>query len=160
MTQAINFILNNKDISTDLSSGKIVLDFLRHSLRGTKEACREGDCGACLILVGKWDGNAVSYQPVNSCLLPLGEIEGQHIVTIEGLKNNDLTPIQAAIVEEGATQCGYCTPGIALSLTGFFLNSRTLDASAAIAALDGNLCAEFGLNKIVVMSVPQPALKI
>jgi len=148
MTQTIKFILNNKDISTDLPSGKIVLDFLRHSLPGTKEACREGDCGACLILVGKWDGNTVSYQPVNSCLLPLGEIDGQHLVTIECFKNNDLTPIQAAIVNEGATQCGYCTPGIVLSLTGFFLNSRTLDASAAIAALDGNLCRCTGYQSI------------
>ncbi|OAD23328.1 xanthine dehydrogenase, small subunit [Candidatus Thiomargarita nelsonii] len=79
-------------------------------------------------------------------MLPLGEIEAKHIVTIEGLKNNDLTPIQAAIVEEGATQCGYCTPGIVLSLTGFFLNSRTLDA--AIAALDGNLCRCTGYQSI------------
>ncbi len=122
----INFLLNNENISTELPSGMVVLDFLRHSQRlvGTKEGCCEGDCGACLILVGKWDGDTMSYQPVNSCLLPLAELDGKHVVTIEGLNNHELNPIQAAIVSQGATQCGYCTPGIVISLTGFFLSRK------------------------------------
>jgi len=146
----INFLLNNKNISTELPSGMVVLDFLRHSQRlvSTKEGCREGDCGACLILVGKWNGDTVSYQPVNSCLLPLAELDSKHVVTIEGLNNDELNPIQAAIVSQGATQCGYCTPGIVISLTGFFLSKKNFKTQEAIASLDGNLCRCTGYQSI------------
>ncbi len=146
----INFLLNNKNVSTELPSGMVVLDFLRHLQRlvGTKEGCREGDCGACLILVGKLDGDTVSYQPVNSCLLPLAELNGKHIVTIEGLNNQELNPIQQAIVNEGATQCGYCTPGIIISLTGFFLSKKNFETQKAISSLDGNICRCTGYQSI------------
>ncbi|MEN8214811.1 MAG: FAD binding domain-containing protein [Pseudomonadota bacterium] len=146
----ITFILNNKKISTDLPSGMVTLDFIRRSERlvGTKESCREGDCGACLILVGEWDGKAVSYQSINSCLLPLAELHGKHVVTIEGLNNHGLSPIQQAIVDEGATQCGYCTPGIVISLTSFFCNQSHFDENQAIAALDGNICRCTGYQAI------------
>jgi xanthine dehydrogenase small subunit len=146
----INFILNNQEINTDLPSSLVVLDFLRHSqqLIGTKEGCREGGCGACMILVGEWDGEALSYQPVKSCLLALQKISGKHVVTIEGVNNHELNPIQQAIVDEGATQCGYCTPGIVLSLSSFFLNSPLFPEQQAITALDGNICRCRGYQSI------------
>jgi xanthine dehydrogenase small subunit len=149
----ITFILNREKISTNLPRGMPVLDFLRRSQRlsGAREGCREGDCGACLVLVGEWDGKKVSYQPVNSCLLPLAELHGKHIVTIEGLntqKPHDLNPIQQAIAEEGATQCGFCTPGIIISLTSFFCNQSDFDENQAIAALDGNICRCTGYQAI------------
>nr|VFK09696.1 MAG: 2Fe-2S iron-sulfur cluster binding domain-containing protein [Candidatus Kentron sp. LPFa] len=127
-------------------NGSLNLDFLRHSQRlmGTKEGCREGACGSCLILVGETDGDAVSYRAINSCLPPLAEVDGKHVVTIEGLNdrnNRALNPIQQAIMIEGATQCGYyCTPGIVLALTGFFLGNPYPDENEAIAAISGNLC--------------------
>ncbi len=139
----IKFILNRENVTTELPSGMAVLDFLRNhqKLTGTKEGCREGDCGACMILLGKWDGKKICYAPVNSCLLPLGEAAGKHIVTIEGLNSDErLNPIQQAIADEGAAQCGYCTPGMVVALTGFFMNTRHINNHDMIAALDGNIC--------------------
>ena len=128
----IDFILDDRTVRASAPPGGVVLDFLRKSQRivGVKEGCREGVCGACLVLVGEWEGDAISYRSMNSCLLPLGEIEGKHVVTIKGLNNrNDegSSPIQRAILDEGATQCGYCTPGIILALTGLFLGEPHFD---------------------------------
>jgi len=139
----IKFILNQENVTTELPSGMAVLDFLRNhkKLTGTKEGCREGDCGACMILMGKRDGKKICYSPVNSCLLPLGEAAGKHIVTIEGLNSDEqLNTIQQAIADEGATQCGYCTPGMIIALTGFFMNTRHINEHNMISALDGNIC--------------------
>jgi xanthine dehydrogenase small subunit len=146
----VNFILNDKDIATDLLVETCLLDFLRHQQRlvGTKAGCREGDCGACLILVGESKGQLVSYQPANSCLLSLGQVHGKHVITIEGLNQTALTPIQQALLTEGATQCGYCTPGIVLALTGLFFNSLHFDSAQLLAAIDGNLCRCTGYQAI------------
>ncbi len=140
--KAVRFILNDREVETFLYPGKVALDFIRRhqGLPGTKEGCREGECGACTILMGELNGNKVDYKAVASCLLPLGEIEGRHIVTIEGLNSGGLTPVQQALVDEGASQCGFCTPGFVVSLTGFFLTSKTLDYRDAVDALDGNIC--------------------
>jgi xanthine dehydrogenase small subunit len=124
----------------------VTLDFIRgqQKLPGTKEGCREGECGACTVLLGELKDNEVQYKAVASCLLPLGELAGKHIVTIEGINipgaADALTPVQQAITDEGASQCGFCTPGIIMSLTGFFLTSTTLDYQDAFDALDGNIC--------------------
>jgi xanthine dehydrogenase small subunit len=138
----VRCIINNREVKMLLPTGMVTLDFIRQyqGLPGTKEGCREGECGACTILVGELDGGEVRYKAVASCLLPLGELNGKHIVTIEGLTTGTLSPIQQALVDEGASQCGFCTPGFVLSLTGFFLTSETLDYWDAIDALDGNIC--------------------
>lgn len=138
-----SFILNQRAVSTDESPGLVLLEFIRGvaCLSGTKEACREGECGACTVLVGarRPDGS-VAYKACASCLLPIGDVDGCHIVTVEGLIGEPLTLVQRLIVENSASQCGFCTPGIVLSLTGFALGSRTLAYSDAIDALDGNIC--------------------
>ena len=146
----VNFILNDKDIATAFHPATCLLDFLRHQHRlvGTKVGCREGDCGACLILVGESKGHLVSYQSANSCLLSLGQINGKHVITIEGLNQTDLTPIQQALLIEGATQCGYCIPGMVLALTGLFFNSLHFDSAQLLAAIDGNLCRCTGYQAI------------
>nr|VFJ63560.1 MAG: xanthine dehydrogenase small subunit [Candidatus Kentron sp. DK] len=149
----IDFILNDRDIHTGAPPSGVLLDFLRDSRRlmGTKEACHgEGACGACLVLVGGWNGKTVCYRSMNSCLLPLAEVAGKHVVTIEGLNPDDqaLGPIQQAIVDEGATQCGYCTPGIVLALTGLFLDTPAFSEEQAIAAIGGNLCRCTGYQSI------------
>ena len=138
----ISFILNADNVSTSHPPGAVVLDYLRQQerLTGTKEGCREGDCGACLILLGRLQDGQIQYKPVNSCLLPLGDIAGAHIVTIEGLNSDSLNPIQQAFVDEGASQCGFCTPGMIVALTAFFLNCGEFTSTAAISALDGNIC--------------------
>jgi xanthine dehydrogenase small subunit len=144
MKQPIRFIMNDRKIETFLPAGAVVLDFIRQQQRllGTKEGCKEGECGACTVLLGQLKDNEVQYKAVASCLLPLGELEGKHIVTIEGLNTGSLslTPVQQALVDESASQCGFCTPGIVMSLTGFFLTGKSLDYQEAIDALDGNIC--------------------
>ena len=86
MPPATRFILNDREVETVAPAGLLVLDFLRNCerLTGTKEGCKEGDCGACAILIGELEGDAVRYQPVTSCLVPQAEVHGKHVVTIEG----------------------------------------------------------------------------
>jgi xanthine dehydrogenase small subunit len=119
-----------------------MLDFLRRECRltGVKEGCREGDCGACMILLGEPRNGEIYYRPVNSCLLPLGDAAGRHVVTIEGLNAEALTPVQQAFVDEGATQCGFCTPGFIVSLAGFLLSSPRWDVETGVDAVAGNIC--------------------
>ncbi len=151
MLGPIRFLLNDEEVETECSPGLLVLDFLRKRLGliGTKEGCKEGDCGACAVLVGELKGNSVCYQPLTSCLLPMGEIEGKHLVTIEGFKMNSLTPVQRAIVEEGATQCGFCTPGIAVSMHGLLMDDRKgLDLEDMKYALSGHLCRCTGYRSL------------
>ena len=139
----LNFILNQRAVSTDERPGMVLLEFIRGvaCLSGTKEACREGECGACTVLVGaKRPDGSVAYKACASCLLPIGDVDGCHIVTVEGLIGEPLTLVQQLIVDNNASQCGFCTPGIVLSLTGFCLGSQTLSYDEAIDALDGNIC--------------------
>ena len=146
----IKFILNNQEVNTNLPFEMRVLDFLRsqRGITSIKAGCRTGSCGTCLILAGELDNDIVSYRPLNSCLLPLAEVNGKHLVTIEGLNRPQLNPIQQAMVDEGAIQCGYCTPGIVIALTAFFLNSPSLNESLTTVALDGNLCRCTGYQGI------------
>lgn len=150
MENKLSFIINDEDIFTEIHPGVTVLDFLRKnlSLTGTKEGCREGDCGACTVLVGEFDGNKVKYKSVNSCLLPIGSVNGKHIVTIEGLNADGLSPIQNFMVEEGGTQCGFCTPGFIISMTGYFLTHDSYNKESAVEALDGNICRCTGHTSI------------
>lgn len=145
MRYPIKFLINDREVETSAPAGTVTLDFIRaQKLPGTKEGCREGECGACTVLLGELKDNVVQYKAVASCLLPLGELAGKHILTVEGINipgtEVALTPIQQALTDEGASQCGFCTPGIVMSLTGFFLTSAALDYRNAIDALDGNIC--------------------
>ena len=154
----IDFILNDQDVSTDQPPGSTVLDFARYhkDLKGTKIGCREGDCGACTILVGELVGDAVKYRTMTSCLMPLANASGKHIVTVEGINPADgsLTPVQQAMVDESGTQCGFCTVGFVMSLTGFCIDavssphvSKGLVADA-VSAIDGNICRCTGYKSI------------
>jgi len=145
MKKSMRLIINDRETETTAPAGTVSLDFIRdhQKLPGTKEGCREGECGACTVLIGRLTGDDVRYKTVASCLLPLGELQNNHVVTVEGLDGagtGDLTPVQQALTDEGASQCGFCTPGIVMALTGFFLFSETLDYSDAVDAADGNIC--------------------
>ncbi len=128
------FILNNQLIETTQPAGMVVLDFVRYhkGLTGTKIGCREGDCGACTILVGDIHNGALQYKSMTSCLVPLGNVQAKHVVTIEGLNVEDLTPVQQAMVDHGGTQCGFCTPGFVVSLLGFCLSENAPSYDNAI----------------------------
>lgn len=147
----IQFILNDQTIETDEPSGGTVLDFIRYNrhLTGTKIGCREGDCGACTVLVGALNGDAVSYRSMTSCLMPLANAHGKHLVTIEGINPpTGLTPVQQAMVDESGTQCGFCTVGFVMSLTGHCLQQNTGDHSSMVASIDGNICRCTGYKSI------------
>jgi xanthine dehydrogenase small subunit len=126
------------------------LDFVREvaGLTGTKSACREGDCGSCLVLLGEPKEGEIRYRPVCSCLLPLGEVDGCHLVTIDGLGADRLTFPQEAIVDHGASQCGYCTPGIVVAVTGYLIDAPHFDLGEALIAVAGNLCRCTGYASI------------
>lgn len=147
----IHFVLNRQVVDTPASPGMVLLDFLRreHRLVGTKEGCREGDCGACTVLLGEPGPDGVRYRTVASCLLPLAAVADRHVVTIEGLNHATLTPVQQAIVDEGATQCGFCTPGFVVALTGFLLGDEEVCAEQALAAMEGNICRCTGYVSLV-----------
>ncbi|MCF6172156.1 MAG: FAD binding domain-containing protein [Bacteroidales bacterium] len=146
----IEFILNNKHIQTNEPPGMPLLDFIRYTmdLTGTKSGCREGDCGACTVMEGSLNNNELKYKTIVSCLTPLGNVQGKHIVTVEGLNMNHLSPAQKAIVEQGGTQCGFCTPGFVVSLTSHSLTDDAGDPEKTRAALDGNICRCTGYKSI------------
>lgn len=146
----IQFILNNQTIKTSLPPGSTVLDFVRYHKRlmGTKIGCREGDCGACTILVGNIESEKLVYRSMTSCLMPLGNAEGKHIVTVEGINGKGLTPVQQAMADTNGTQCGFCTPGFIMSMTGFVLDASTSSYDDAIRSVDGNICRCTGYKSI------------
>jgi len=153
MISEINFILNSELINAELNPAIVLLDYIRSlRLTGTKEGCKEGDCGACTVIIGEIDeNNELNYKSVNSCLLPVQNVNGKHVVTIEGLNLNEkfLNPIQQAFVDEGASQCGFCTPGFIVSMTSYFLNGSNRNFSNPAYSMDGNICRCTGHNSIV-----------
>ena len=131
----IHFTLNGKPVAADLPPERRLLDVLREDflLTGTKEACGEGECGACTILL---DGEAV-----HACLLPVGQVEGRSVETIEGLmENGQLDVIQQAFVDHAAIQCGFCTPGMIMSTKGLLLKNPDPTEEEIRTALSGNIC--------------------
>jgi xanthine dehydrogenase small subunit len=148
----ITFILNNETVQTSLPAGTTVLDFVRYdqNLKGTKIGCREGDCGACTVLVGELTSDSVNYRSMTSCLMPLANAAGKHIVTVEGINPPDgsLTGVQQAMVDESGTQCGFCTVGFVMSLTGFCVDDTAKSRASAVSAVDGNICRCTGYKSI------------
>jgi len=150
----LQFYLNEQRIRTAEPAGSALLDFIRYQqhLKGTKIGCREGDCGACTVLVGELaaSGDTITYQSMTSCLTPLGNAHGKHIVTVEGINaaSGQLTPVQQAIVAEGGSQCGFCTVGFVMSLTGHSLSEKPATPETGLAAIDGNICRCTGYKSL------------
>jgi xanthine dehydrogenase small subunit len=146
----ITFILNDKKVHTNAHPGTTLLDFIRYDqdLPGTKIGCREGDCGACTVLEGRLSGDKLVYRSIVSCLTPLGNAQGKHIVTVEGLNMEQLSPVQQAMVDHNGAQCGFCTPGFVVSLTGHTMSNKKSDAQGAIESVNGNICRCTGYKSI------------
>ena len=127
---------------------KRLLDVLREDfeLTGTKEGCGEGECGACTVLL---DG-----EPVNSCLVPVLQVEGSRVETIESLgASSRLSPLQQSFLEEGGAQCGICTPGMLMTAVAHVRGGGPADRESVRTALAGNLCRCTGYQHIVTAVV-------
>ncbi|MFZ9284349.1 MAG: xanthine dehydrogenase small subunit [Burkholderiaceae bacterium] len=172
VTNSVRFVLDGEIVE---AQGKrrttTVLDYLREQLHrtGTKEGCAEGDCGACVVLVGELadDGQRVNYIPVNSCIQLLPTLDGKSLKTVESLRRGDgsLHPVQQAMVDCHGSQCGFCTPGIVMSLAGLVQHNTCPNRQQVNDALSGNLCRCTGYKPIVdaamgACKAPAAALKI
>ncbi len=159
-SDSVTFILDDRVHTVGFSSlsglnpTTTVLQYLRTlpGHRGVKEGCAEGDCGACTVVVGELiDNRRIKYRAVDSCLLFLPMLHGKQLITVENLKgsNGELHPVQQAMVDLHGSQCGYCTPGIVMSIFALGKNIQHPRAEDARIALAGNLCRCTGYRPII-----------
>ena len=144
MSANITIGVNGEMRIVEVSPWKRLLDVLRDDLRltGTKEGCGEGECGACSVLI---DGELA-----NSCLVPLSQVDGAHVVTVEGLApQGGLDRLQQAFLETGGAQCGICTPGMLMAGRAYIAAGGGPDEDAIREAIAGNLCRCTGYTKII-----------
>lgn len=135
MEEKISFSLNGKKTVITTSPNQTLLWVLRNQLglTGTKFGCGNGSCGACTVLINR--------EAVRSCMLPVSDIEGKEIITIEGLaRNGKLHPVQKAFIDKDALQCGFCTPGMIMTAAGMLLRNPSLTREEIIKGLNQNLC--------------------
>jgi carbon-monoxide dehydrogenase small subunit len=144
MKETIKFRLNGKPTSLEVEGDRKLLWVLRTDLglTGTKFGCGESLCGACTVVVNK--------EPVRSCQLPVREVRGKEVITIEGLEQNGkLHPLQEKFIEYGAMQCGFCTSGMIMNAYGLLLKNPKLTREQIIQGMDDNLCRCAAHQRIV-----------
>lgn len=140
----IKFVLNHKQVAIDVNPSMRLLDVLRDvcHLTGTKEGCGEGECGACTVLVND--------EPVNSCLMPIINVFGKEVITIEGFRETKAYQvISSAFADMGGSQCGFCTPGMILASYAVLRKNPHPSDEEIRLALSGNLCRCTGYQAIV-----------
>jgi carbon-monoxide dehydrogenase small subunit len=140
----VTLTINGERRQVETAANQTLLYLLRDDLglTGTKDGCREGECGACTVLL---DG-----EPVNSCLVLAGQADGREVLTVEGLAHNgQLHAVQRAFVEAGAVQCGFCTPGVIMAAVALLSRDPKPSEHQVREALVGNLCRCTGYNKIL-----------
>ena len=143
----IHFSINGNRHILSISPSMRLIDLIRDSLslKGTKPGCREGECGACTVLV--------NGEPVNSCLYLAVNINGKEVTTVEGVSLEALDPVQQALISHGAVQCGFCTPGMVMTIKAYHTQCTERDVipdrEQIKKSLAGNLCRCTGYTKIV-----------
>ena len=150
MNHTITFTVNGERYSISVPAHHTLLQVLREQLvlTGTKNGCEAGECGACAVLI-TWPG-ADHAEPVNSCMVLAPEADGAEIITIEGLAHDSqLDPLQAAFIATGATQCGFCTPGILVNARALLNRNPDPSETEIREALVGNLCRCTGYIRII-----------
>lgn len=151
----MSFRLNESVIALP-DNAMCLLDVVRaHGCYSVKAVCREGDCGACQVIVVRKDSQGtLHFRTFNSCLLPISDIDGCHVITAEGLPLE--SPVQRALLAAGAIQCGYCTPGFVMALTAWLLNESQPNVTSAMDWLSGNLCrctGYMGMRRAIEMLI-------
>ena len=156
VTNTVRFVLDGQIVEAQgARRTTTVLDYLREQMHrtGTKEGCAEGDCGACVVMVGSLNaaGTGVDYLPVNSCIQLLPTLDGKSVKTVESLQNADgtLHPVQEAMVACHGSQCGFCTPGIVMSLVNLVQVNTSPSRQVISDTLSGNLCRCTGYTPIL-----------
>ena len=154
---ALRFRFRGGDVELrQFSPRATVLDWLREDMgaKGTKEGCAEGDCGACTVVLARLRAGRLAYEPFNACILLLGQLEGAELITIEDLASGgELHPLQQAMVDVHASQCGFCTPGIVMSLFAAYHSSEPMTYSGLCDQLAGNLCRCTGYRPIIAAAL-------
>jgi xanthine dehydrogenase small subunit len=154
---ALHFRLRGRDVALrQFSPRATVLDWLREetAAKGTKEGCAEGDCGACTVVLARLRGGRLVYEPFNACILLLGQLDGAELITIEDLAaGGELHPLQQAMVDAHASQCGFCTPGIVMSLFAAYHSCRPPTYAELCDQLAGNLCRCTGYRPIIAAAM-------
>ena len=147
MKETIRFKLNGKPTTLEVDGDRKLLWVLRTDLEltGTKYGCGKGLCGACTVVIGK--------DAVRSCMLPVRDVQGKEVTTIEGLAQGDkLHALQAAFAEHGAVQCGFCTPGMIMNAYSLLLKNPKITHDQIIAGMENNLC-RCGAHKRIVQAI-------
>lgn len=154
MKETIHFKLNGKSTRLDVEGERKLLWVLRTDLglTGTKFGCGVSLCGACTVIVNR--------EPVRSCQLPVKEVRGKEVLTIEGLTQyGKLHPLQEKFIEHGAMQCGFCTPGMVMNAYGLMLKNPKLTRNQIILGMEDNLC-RCGAHKRIIQAIESVAKKI
>lgn len=154
MKETVSFQLNGKKTEILVDKTETLLWVLRNQigLTGTKYGCGMGYCGSCTVLIDN--------EAVRSCTLPVGEVAGKKVVTIEGLAvNGKLHPVQKAFVEHDALQCGYCTPGMIMNATGLLIKNPSPTTAQIVEGMEDNLC-RCGAHKRIIEAVHTAAKEI
>ncbi len=153
MRDAIRFLRRGTVVELrDVAPNQTVLDYLRltQRQRGTKEGCNEGDCGACTVALGKLHNGRINYEPVNACIMLVGQLHGRELVTVDDLAvDGTLHPVQQSMVTHHGSQCGFCTPGFIMALFTLYHSGSKPTRQDIVDHIAGNLCRCTGYRPII-----------